>query len=140
MKLTADYGATGLTLAQAMLDLVKRFPDKGARPDHILWNGLSVKTADCFSAPERGIVRIDILSRKNDLEQGDDIKVEDGALRLRGGEETSLLRTWADDRYEDSVEYPYYSKSRRLWGCNVYNVKFPRGASREDRWTGRAGV
>src|SRR3989442_15285720 len=88
MKLTADYGATGLTLAQAMLELVKRFADKGARPDHILWNGLSVKTADCFSAPERGIVKIDILSRKNDLEQGVDIKVEDGALRLRGAKKS----------------------------------------------------
>jgi hypothetical protein len=139
MEQTTDYGATGLTIADAMLDLFRRFPDKGTRPDHILWNGLSVKTADSFSVPKRGIVRIDILSKKNDVEQGVDLKIDEGAVHLRGGEEVPLLRTWADDRYEDSVEYPYHSKSGRLSVWNVYKVKFPQGGTREDRWTGNAG-
>jgi hypothetical protein len=139
MEQTIDYGATGLTICDAMKDLFKRFPNKAVRPDHILWNGLSVKVGDCFSAPKRGFVRIDFLSRKNDVEQGVDIKIEKGALRLSGGEEVSLLRTWADDRFEDSVEYPYHSKSGRLCVNNVYKLKFPHGHTREEKWTGNAG-
>src|SRR5215467_14042774 len=104
MKSPVDYAATGLTIQAAMLDLVTRYPDKTARPPHILWNGLSVKTADCLSVPIRGHVKVEILSKNSNITQGIDLKIEEGALRLKGGEEVLLLRTWADDRYEDIVE------------------------------------
>jgi hypothetical protein len=140
MERTMDYGATALTIAEAMRDMVDRSQHKGAGPYHVLWNGLLVKQGDTFSAPHRGIVRIDFLSRKNDLEQGVDLKVDKGALRLSGGEEVTLLRTWADDRYEDSVEYPYHSKSGQLWVHNVWKLRFPQGPTRVEKWTGNAGL
>ena len=65
--------------------------------------------------------------------------IEEGALYLRDGEEVSLLRTWADDRYEDTVEYPYHSASGRLWVWNVYKVHLPNGKTRDEKWTGNAG-
>jgi hypothetical protein len=88
---------------------------------------------------KRGIVRIDFLSKKNDVAQGVDLKIEEGALRLMGGIEVPLLRTWADDRYEASVEYAYHSKSGRLCVWNVDKLKFPQGQTREEKWTGNAG-
>jgi hypothetical protein len=134
-----DYAQTGFTISEAMIDLSTRYPDKDVRPDHVVWGGLLIKTADCSSVPTRGILKLDILSRKTEVDQGVDLNIKDGAFRLRGGEEVSLLRTWADDRYEDSVEYPYYSKSGRLHVWNVYKIKLPNGIIREEKWTGNAG-
>jgi hypothetical protein len=139
MKPPVDYAASGLTIEAAMLDLVTRCPDKTARPTHILWNGLSVKTADCLSVPTRGLVKIEILSKDSNVTQGIDLKIEEGALCLKGGEEVLLLRTWADDRYEDIVEYPYHSASGRLWVWNVYKLHLPNGETRDEKWTGNAG-
>src|SRR5262245_21305026 len=139
MKPPVDYAGKGLTIEAGMLDLVTRYPDKTTRPTHILWNGLPVKTADCLSVPIRGHVKIKILSKNSNVTQGIDLKIEEGALRLKGGEEVPLLRTWADDRYEDVVEYPYYSASGRLWVWNVYQVHLPNGETRDDKWTGNAG-
>src|SRR5215470_7001720 len=139
MKPPVDYAATGLTIGAAMLDLVTRYPDKTARPKHILWNGLSVKTADCLSVPIRGLAKIEILSKNSNVTQGIDLRIEEGALYLRGGEEVPLLRTWADDRYEDTVGYPYHSASGRLWVWNVYKVHLPNGKTRDEKWTGNAG-
>ena len=134
-----DYATTGFTIGAAMLDHAARYPDKTARPTHILWNGLAVTTADCFSVPIKGVVKIEILSKNSNIAQGIDLKIEEGAVCLEGGEQVRLLRTWADDRYEDTVEYPYHSASGRLCVWNVYKVHLPNGETRDEKWTGNAG-
>ena len=118
-----DYANTGLSIGAAMLDLAAKYPDKAVRPDHILWKGLPIRTADCFSVATKGFVKLEILSRIPGVDQ----------------EEIPLLRTWADDRYEDTVEYPYYSKVGRLCVWNVYKVHLPNGQIREEKWTGNSG-
>jgi hypothetical protein len=85
-----DYAQTGFTISEAMIDLSTRYPDKDVRPDHVVWGGLLIKTADCSSVPTRGILKLDILSRKTEVDQGVDLNIKDGAFRLRGGEEVSL--------------------------------------------------
>jgi len=139
MELNIDYASTGLDICAAKLDMASKYPDKSDRPDFVLWNGLHVKTADQWRVPVRGRVRIEILSSKPEVEQGIDFRVDMGAVKLAGGEEVSLLRTWADDRYEGVVEYPYYSQSGDVFVSNVYKIALPNGQKREEKWTGNAG-
>ncbi len=139
MESKVDYGASGMTICEAMIDNANRFPDKDNRPNFIFWNGLHVKTGDRWQVPELGRVRIKILSHKKEVEQGIDLRVIKGAVILAGGEEVSLLRTWADERYEAVVEYPYFSKSGEMYITNVYKVVLPNGITREEKWTGNAG-
>jgi hypothetical protein len=67
-----------------------------------------------------------------------DIKV-DGGIRLSDGTCITVLRTWKDPRFEDVVEYPYYSKDSviRIW--NVYEMTYPAGQVVEEAMTRNAG-
>jgi hypothetical protein len=133
-----DYAGSGLTIREAFLDHVERFPDKAHRPDYILWNGLRVKTAEAMAVPSRGTVRGEFLSQRGDVEQGFDLKV-DGWIELSGGERVHTLRTWNDPAYETTVEYAFQSKDRRLWMWNVYKVQ--RGDEViDEKWTENAGM
>ena len=134
-----DYSESGLTIQDAMLDLMKRFPDRKQRPDYLLWGGRKVKTGDRLSVPVRGVVRGEFLSAKGDIEQGFDLKV-DGWLRLKESEEVALLRTWNDPRYDPVVEYPFQIDSGPLWVWNVYKIRHPGGQVAEEKWTGNAGM
>jgi hypothetical protein len=132
-----DYGGSGLTIREAMLDHANRHPDKRKRPEDILWHGLHLKTSDVFTVPEKGVVLAEFLSSRGDIEQGFDIKV-DGWLALAEGEHVPLLRTWRDARFADVIEYPFFSRDGRLWVWNVYKMK--RGAEDiEEKWTENAG-
>jgi hypothetical protein len=133
-----DYANSGLTIRRAMLDHVRRFPNKAERPDFILWNGLYVKTSDSFAVPETGIVEATFLSSKEGVEQGFDLEVG-GWFRLENGEQVPLLRTWKDDRFEDGVEYPFLSGGGKLWVWNVYKMRYPGGKVVEEKWTENAG-
>jgi len=133
-----DYAQSGMTIQAAMMDQYKRFPDKQSRPHFIRWNGLHVRTGDAIEVPRDGIVQAEFLHVKTDIEQGFDLKI-DGWLRLAEGEQVSLLRTWYDPRYEDTVEYPFSSRDGRLRVWNVYKLVFPRGQVREEHWTDNAG-
>jgi len=133
-----DYGSTGMTIQQAMVDHAKKYPDKTQRPDCILWDGVSVKTSDAWTTPKKGIVRAEILSANTDVEQGFDIKV-DGWLELAKGERVPVLRTWKDERFEDTVEYPFFTRDQRLFVWNVYKMTYPSGRTVEERWTENAG-
>ncbi len=134
-----DYADSGLTIQSAMVDHFKRFPDKSRRPDHIIWNGRKIKTADSVVVPPDGFVRAEFLSSKTETEQGFDIKLN-GWLRLATDEKVSLLRTWNDPRYESVVEYPYHSSDGRLWVWNVYKARYPGGQTVEEKWTENAGM
>jgi hypothetical protein len=137
--LIRDYADSGLTIQYAMLDHVKRFPDKRQRADHILWNGRQVKTADALAVAAHGVVRGEFLSSKGDVEQGFDLKL-DGYLYLEEGEKVPLLRTWNDLRYESFVEYPFQSNDGRIWVWNVYKMKYAGGQVVEEKWTENAGM
>ena len=134
-----DYAGSGMTIQQAMLDQIKRFPDKSARPNYVLWGGLQIKTGDTFAVPAEGGVRTEFLSSKGDVEQGFDLKL-DGWIRLAKGEKVSLLRTWDDPRYEPMVEYPFHSNDGLLSVWNVYKVHYPAGRVAEEKWTDNAGM
>jgi len=73
------------------------------------------------------------------IEQGFDIEIDNGWLRLMNGEQISHLRTWKDECYEDTVEYPFFSADRRLWVWNVYKMIYPGGQVIEEKWTENAG-
>lgn len=133
-----DYSSSGMTIQQAMVDHVKRYPQKEGRPDHIIWAGRAVKTVDWWDVPKKGEIVAEILSIKKPIDQGFDIDVE-GHLRLSEGEEVPRLRTWADDRYENIVRYPYVGKSGRICIWNVYKMPYPNGQVKEEKWTGNAG-
>ena len=62
-----------------------------------------------------------------------------GWLQLEKGEQVSLLRTWRDDRYEDAVEYPFFTRDGQLWVWNVYKMRYPGGKVVEGKWTENAG-
>ncbi len=134
-----DYATRGVSIQAAMLDRVKRHPDKATRPDDILWAGHRVRTGDRLSVPGRGYVRAEILSATSDLAQGFDLKVGAGGLVLSGGERVKVLRTWHDPELEPVVEYPFVSGDGAMWVWNVYRLSFPNGATREEKWTGNAG-
>lgn len=134
-----DYGASGLTIREAMLEHAKAFPDMQTRPDFILWNGLQVKTADTFPVPENGVLRGEFLASKEGTEQGFDLKV-DGWFQLLGGERVSLLRTWNDPRFESTIEYHYLSKNQKILVWNVYRTAYPGGQVVEEKWTENAGM
>jgi len=134
-----DYADSGLTIQYAMLDHFKKFPDKSQRPDYILWGGLRIKTSDSIAIPRHGVVRCEFLSSNTKVEQGFDLSL-DGWLRLKEGEEVSLLRTWNDPRYESLVEYPFQSNDGQLWVWNVYKMSYPSGQVVEEKWTENAGM
>jgi hypothetical protein len=135
---TPDYANSGLTVRQAMLDHAKRYPEKSKRPDFIRWNGLRIKTSDVLMVPNKGVVEATFLHAKEGIEQGFDLKVN-GWFCLQAGEQTPVLRTWKDDRYEDAVEYPFVSRDEQLWVWNVYKMKYPGGHVVEEKWTENAG-
>jgi hypothetical protein len=128
-----------ITIQAAMLDHVRRFPDKASRPPHIIWNGLHIMTADAVSVPPDGFVEAELLHVREDLaQQGFDLKVN-GWFQLAGGEHVDLLRTWCDPRYEDAVRYSFHSADNVLWVWNVYQERLPNGQVLEEKWTGNAG-
>ncbi len=128
-----DYAASGMEIQYAMLDHHKRFPDKSLRPDYILWGGKNVKIYDWWTVPQNGRIKIELIEAKGEVEQAADVKIEDGHLTLIDGTEVPLLRTWADSRYENVIEYPYFSKAGRLCVNNVFKRVFPNGIVREDK-------
>jgi hypothetical protein len=133
-----DYAESGFTIREAMLDHAKKYPNKRDRPEYILWRGLHVKTSDAFSVPQTGTVKAEFIFAKEEIEQGFDIKV-DGWLELAGGEHVPTLRTWKDERYADTIEYPFFSRDGRLWVWNVYRMTYPSGHVIEEKWTENAG-
>jgi len=136
---TTDYADSGLSIQAAMVDRFKKAQKQGERPDHILWAGLRIVTADSIPVPSAGTVRSEFLSAKGDVEQGFDLKV-DGWLTLQGGEKVALLRTWNDPRYAPNVEYPFRSRDGSLRTWNVYKMKYRDGREVEEKWTGNAGM
>ncbi len=133
-----DFASSGLDVQAAMVRAVKSYGKKIDGSCGILWNGRVVLGGDRIPCGKRGLVRLELLHFSEDVEQGVDLKV-DGYFELLHGEKVPLLRTWADARYEDVVEYPYFSKSGLIHVWNVFKRRFPNGQTLEDRWTGNAG-
>jgi len=133
-----DYSESDLTIQQAMVDHVKRYPDKGSRPPYISWGDTRVQTSDVIDVPSRGIVRAEFISAAPGVRQGFDMKV-DGSFQLAEGEQVPLLRTWREERFEDVVEYPFFSRDGRLYVWNIYEMTYPSGEKVMEKWTENAG-
>ena len=136
---TKDYGADGVDIQTAKLLQAKAYPDPRTRPGPLLWNGQEVWTHFELRTPKTGRLRLEFLSDPIEPMQGFDVKVESGAIELLGGERVQLLRTWNDDQYESSVEYPYRSESGLIRVWNVYKRQWFNGEMVDEKWTGNAG-
>jgi hypothetical protein len=134
-----DYATSGLDIQYAMLDHFKRYQNKTLHSEYILWDGIKVKTGDWWVVPDRGRIKIELIEWQSGIEQAVDVKIEDGCLTLVDGTEVSLLRTWTDSRYDNIVEYPYFTRAGRLFVCNVFKRLWPSGRVTEENWTGNAG-
>jgi hypothetical protein len=132
-----DYATSGRTIQEAMVELARLYPDKAQRPDHILWEGHQVKTADLIQVPNRGHVELEFLSPASAVIHGVDMST-DGWFQLLDGKHVNLLRTWNDPRYESIVTYPYFSKTGTLHVWNVCRVVYPGGKTVEEKWTGNS--
>jgi hypothetical protein len=139
MQKPADYAASGLDIQRAMVDQHRQYSGRADAPDHILWEGRPVKTTDWWQVPDRGIVRIDLLHARVGMESGVDVKLEDGWVELADGDRLPVLRTWMDERFEDTVEYPFFSRAGKFCVWNVSRVRYPGGQAVEEKWTGNAG-
>ncbi|WP_226669284.1 hypothetical protein [Microbulbifer aggregans] len=127
-----------MSIQSAMIDMVKSHPDKATRPDHIILNGRKIRTGYWIDVPHKFQIVLNFLSEP-DADQGTDIKVDDGYLELASGEQVPLLRTWHSPEYESTVEYNGYSKTGRLFVCNVYKEE-RAGRIFEEKWTRNAGM
>lgn len=133
-----DYSVSGLTIQQAMVAHVKRYPDKKSRPETILWGTRRVRTSDFIHVPSEGVVRLEFFPSSQAIRQGVDLKV-DGWIELAAGKHVPLLRTWQDERFEDVVEYPFFARDGLLWTWNVYESTYPGGQKVEEKWTENSG-
>lgn len=134
-----DYARDGIDIQTAMVRDVKAHPDSSRTPRSIVWDDEPLWTAFGIGVTEEGRFRIEFLSEAREPYQGVDIKVEDGAITLLGGESVGTLRTWNDPRYEKAVEYSYYSGAGMLKVWNVYYRPGPDGQPTVEKWTGNAG-
>ena len=135
-----DFAADGIDILTAMIRHARAHPDRANRPKHILWNGVAVWTSFDISAPHEGQLGLEFLSVARTPPQGVDMRAEDGAFTLAGGERVQVLRTWHDAKYEKTVQYPFATNvgSLKIW--NVYHRAWPDGRVTEEKWTGNAGM
>ena len=139
MSKEKDFAESGLDIQSAMLRHAKAFPNPSTRPKTILWGSHEIRTSLKLSVPCAGTMSLRFLSPPDPIPQAIDIKIPSGGVKLRGGEVVPLLRTWQDERYEDSVEYEYEAPERCLFVWNAYRVDWPSGTVTEEKWTGNAG-
>ena len=133
-----DYALSGLTIQSAMLDHVKRFPDKRTRRKPILWGGLRIQTSDALPVPSEGRVRAEFLSANKAVQQGFDMKLH-GSFELLDGKRVPLLRTWYDERYQDVVEYPFHCNDGLMYVWNIYEMIYANDHRVVERLTENAG-
>jgi hypothetical protein len=133
-----DYADRGLDIQSAMLDAVSDCDDMPAPPFGILWHGKTIQTGDRLLVGQHARARIDITHHASAVRQGIDLKVN-GHLELKDRSKVELLRTWADEGLEKSVEYPFQADDGILHVWNVFERLLPNGQSCEEKWTGNAG-
>ncbi len=133
-----DYKISGLSINQAMVDSAKRSRRVAGEPLRIKWGDLWIQTSDTWLVLEHGHVRAEILYASAGTEQGFDLSV-DGWFELANDHHLACLRTWKDERFEDVVEYPFFSRNSRLDVWNVYKTRHSEQLVVEDKWTGNAG-
>lgn len=136
-----DYAESGLSIRAAFLDDAKLFP-RQRRPENnfILWGGAIVRTSLQWTVPKAfGLIRIQFKKRSLGPRQGFDVKIDGGALISSTGERFPHLRTWADEKYEDVLEYAFDAPDKSVWLWNCYELHLPNGIMREEKWTENAG-
>jgi hypothetical protein len=134
-----DYASTGMSIREALVHAGSNSRQPKGSPIVVTWNGKKVSNSDVLQVPRQGIWTAEFLSDKRDIDQAFDIKTYGGWIELLDGTRVPLLRTWKDERYEDTVEYPYFAPDGKLGIWNVY--KRTRGdVLVEEKWTDNAGL
>lgn len=134
---STEYANRGLSISQAFVDHVKRFPDKTNRPSYIYWNEQKIQTVDKISVRSRGRIRGQFIQQNFHAEQGFDLSVA-GYFELQDGQRVKTLRTWNDSRYESVVEYPFFSEDGLISVWNVYKRLDVSGRLVEEKLTQNA--
>lgn len=132
-----DYAGTGLDIQAAMLSEVKKTSAKRG-PISVVWDGRDIQTSAFMNVPKDGVIKATFLKCDDIVAQGFDLAL-DGYLELQGGEHVSLLRTWCESQYSDSVTYSFHSDDGIIKFWNVYRRSWPNGKITEEKWTGNAG-
>lgn len=122
-----------------MVALARKYPDKKFRPRFLPWNGLRIQTSDQICLPRKGCLTAKFLNCDEAHQQGFDLKLNKGWLRLPDGQKVQHLRTWFDPQLARQVEYEFETTDGLLQFWNVYKRKWPDGSVTEERMTGNAG-
>src|SRR5688500_1885383 len=133
-----DFGASGLSIQNALLIQAEHYPIGDPRRTTVLWNGRYVQTADRMTVPKHGTIRAQFLYSRSDVTQGFDVKVN-GWIQLSDGSHVSMLRVWREPELPDVVEHSFFSEDQSLWIWNVYRSMYPGNIAIDEKWTGNAG-
>ncbi|MEV4510973.1 hypothetical protein AB0K00_18620 [Dactylosporangium sp. NPDC049525] len=130
-----DYQQTGLSIANAMLDAVKRrqrLDLPRTIPPTIRWGSRDITTGDTWhGVPSTGRITVRVLHPDHAHEHGIAIRAPGGTV---DGTPAETVNRTATDTAVD-----YVSPTQTLQVCNVYVI---RGATweRVDRWSEQAGM
>jgi hypothetical protein len=136
-----DYSTTGLSIRRAFVKASEEYDGRLPTTEAaaIRWGQHDIVVGDITRVPERGRLRIELVSKAPTPRQGADVDVSPGGILLPSGKSLPSLRTWFDDEFEDVVEYGYETPRGVLRTHNVYEMR--RGAQVvEERWTGNAAM
>jgi hypothetical protein len=137
---SVDYANSRLDIQHAMLHA---FKVAGVRklnnPARIVWGSVEVQTNDWIAVDAAATVHLELLSCRGALRQGVDMEVDEGFV-LADGSRVKHLRTWRDDRYEDSLSYAFTSRDGVLRVWNVSERVLTSGEIVIDSLTGNAGM
>lgn len=122
MLVRKDYATSGLTIQQALLSELKR-AGKPSKDLAVQWGRDLVRTFAWCTVPAVGRVRIKLLKYPKSTRAAVDLKIEKGGFVLEDGTTVSILRTWADEKYEDELLYEYLSETAEVC-ITVANERF----------------
>lgn len=132
--------ATGESLSQATIRLVKAGHGGKGRPVVLDVRGKSVYAVESMSVPRNGVIELEFLRWGKGVRQGADIKIDKGWIALSDGTKVQHLRTWCDPELGPRVRHPYFARDENLRTWNVYERQLPGHPPRVDQLDGNAGL
>jgi hypothetical protein len=135
-----DYAQTGLSIQDAMLhrNHIDRLRGRPVvTPPIVTWGPFLVRTGDVITGiPERGVVRLSVVSAAPGYRQGVQLVAPQGRLALDGARPGIEFVMWVDAGVE-GVTLDYESPSGALLVTNVYEIP---GLDRVGKWSENAGM
>ncbi|MEU5529406.1 hypothetical protein ABZ744_20970 [Micromonospora chersina] len=138
-----DYARTGLPIATAMLDAVKRRKRLGLPPwpaMPIRWGSGEVLTGDVWAGlPAAGRVVVRAIRVDHRHRHGLAVAVSEGSVALEGEAPSREALVWPE-RVGEEIVLTYRSPHRILRLCNVYVERAGGGREIVARWEEQAGM